>query len=117
MANAINKDLRYLTEGERLWMHRRQRAWTQAEAAKKFKVPFKSYCAAELDKSNSIHAPSDSKAYKDRGLQCALARRRMGRGLRKCAELLGVSHVTLLSREASRDRELVKMWERQGFRF
>lgn len=133
--STVNKNLRSLTAGERLWLARRRAGKTQKEMARKFRVTERRYNMVETGRDSSIIVGEASlgiiegndirfviwdclsESFDD-GELCAVARRRDGRGLRLLGKRLKVgSHVTLLAMERSADLRLVGAWKAQGYRF
>lgn len=117
MPNAVNKNLRDLTTGERFWLVRTHYKWTQKEAAAELGVSERAYNHIERDMKDAPKRPARGIKFSP-GLLCALARRRDGRNLRQLAKILKTgSHVTLLARERDNHPALVKAWEAQGYSF
>jgi hypothetical protein len=118
----ISKDLRKLTQGEKLWLWRRSHAWgggsrglTQFQAAVCWKMPVKRYWECETDRVTWVGGKFSCSPKV--GDLCALARRRSGLTLRKVARLLHISHVTVLAWEKYNEIKLVQGWKRMGWRF
>lgn len=110
-----DKDLRTVTNGERLWIERRKLGRTQAERAERYGVCERIYSEVERDLRDDIKArrPTDCLI----GVVCALARRRHGQPLLEVAARFGCSHVELLRRERDSDPRLVEAWRALGYVF
>ncbi len=114
---AKNLNLRKRSFGEHMWLWRRQKGITQAEAGALHFISEKRYCAAENDRGGEEKFVPWPDVTVSEGDLCALARRREGIGLWEAGRLAGVSHVTLLAWERGSDPRLKKMWEGRGYRF
>ena len=101
------------TSGERLWLWRKRAGLTQIQAARMIRVGRNHYREMELDREPAPFRPLDTTTE----LVLALARRRLGKGLRETARLVGVSHRTLLLWEKEADPRLVGFWKAKGLRF
>lgn len=107
----ISRDLRVITLGEAHWLTRRQLNRTQAEAADKMGVSRHTYAKHERAEGH-VHGHKAPL-----GVQCVLARRRMGWTLFYTAHKIGISHVTLLKWEDDSENRLVDWWKRKGWVF
>ena len=112
-----NYDLKCLSAGERFWIARRNLNITQQAMAKRFRMGIKIYNRVERDLEDAICVVPQQPREVLQVHLCALARRRDGRDLREIAELVGVSHVTLLAMERRNDPKLVMAWRAIGYRF
>jgi len=110
-----NFDLKRQSPGERLWVDRTRLGKTQAEMALVFDTSERRYNMYERDKVEFPWAPPPTTT--DRGLLCALARRRHGLCLRSTASLFNISHTELLTRERESDPRLVREWKSLKYRF
>lgn len=114
----MNKDLRVLSTGERLWLWRRHRGLTILEAAARFEVGKNRLGDLERE-------ARDDWAFSGVGFEAdqvtasdllRLARRRSGIDLPAISNRLGVSRMTVLAWESTCDSRLVAFWRRRGFR-
>jgi transcriptional regulator with XRE-family HTH domain len=113
MVDKVNKDLRKWTKGEQLWLWRRAGEYTQEEAARRLKIGERHYWEAENDLVSRATVALEGEP--GLGDLCALARRRHGLLLRATAQMMGVSHVTLLAWERVGDPRLVNAWKNKGY--
>lgn len=113
----MNKDLTIRTPGEDLWLRRRHAGLTTSEAAALLGVGRTRLWLAETDQDPL--AARFLPWSRITGLQdlLALARRRLGKGSRGTARLMGISHSTLHEWEAAGDPRLREWWEGKGFTF
>lgn len=109
-----NKNLGERTYGEQLWLWRRQKRYTQAEAAKTLGVSEYAYNRSETDRDEAMWA-SRIVIKPSPGDLCALARRRHGLCLRTTAADLGLTPPTLLKRERLSKPSLIAAWQRLGY--
>lgn len=109
--------LKDLTRGERLRIHRRRQGVTQEQAAVGYGVPFKHVIQWESgDRDGAPMAPALEKLTP--GEACHIARRRAGMTVMQTANALGVSRITLLKMEADRTGttgDLVAFWTARGW--
>lgn len=116
----INKDLTVRTPGEDLWIARKAAGKTAIEAAALAGVSRHAYAETERDR-NSGHAPFKTGLKRvlkpSVGLLLALARRRSGLGLAGLAKAGSVSRVTVHAWERAGRGELVRFWEKRGYKF
>lgn len=119
----MNKDLRQLTGGERLWLWRRRLGLNQRDMGARLGVGEEIYLLAEKDRPGfaasalrrSAPIPPLGPTTLPEALR--LARRRSGKGSREAANSLGFSHVTLLAAERSGDEWLTSRLQKLGWRF
>lgn len=121
------KSLRKMTDGERLWLHRRRNGVTQDAAAKRLGLGQKIYASIEMDETPGTF-DAQKKLYLMQKITCrmgrpsswdmlALARRRAKMSLVFAARFMKVSRVTILAMERRGDAKLKAFWEKRGFRF
>lgn len=110
----LNYNLTDLTSGERLWLTRRVRGWSQPEAARRFGVGRTALSLAENDRE-PLPIALRLTLRVDVPALLALARRRYGYGLRGTAGIVGVSHRTLLAWERTADARLLQFWTYRKF--
>lgn len=120
MPSKINKNLAARTPAEELWLARKAAGLTSEQAALAAGIGRSAYRAAELGRI-PLPAPFKTGLVKVRApstpLLLALARRRSGLGLAGLAKAGSVSRVTVLAWERAGRGELVRFWEKHGYRF
>ncbi len=117
---AIIFNLHELTDGERLWAHRRWNMLkTQYAMAEWYEISHRQYVDLELGRRmvpRVLLGAGTSIRWEGWPL-LALARRRSGLGLAQVAKRLGLSRQGYLNRERVGDIRLVNYWRGQGFKF
>lgn len=109
-----SRRLRELTDGERWWLWRRRRAWSQGEACRHLRVSRNFYQHVEGGEyrlrmnSAQFVEPRASELF-------VIARRRAKLSVGAVAEALGVSRPTIYDWEASCDSRLEKFWRKKKF--
>lgn len=105
------------TNGEELWLWRKDKGLKQSAAAKRLGVSRATYWTYENDLQKVPPEGRWKPIEPSRPLLLALARRRAGLNLRAAARALGCSHVTYLDWERKGELILVDWWKRQRFTF
>lgn len=111
------KNLKSLSDGEKIWVGRVRVGWTQYEAAVRAKVSHTTFVAFEL---NRIEVPGDQRAFPGRITKSEalrLARRRSGWGSDEVARRVGISRQSLRAWELEGDDRLIVFWRRLGYVF
>lgn len=119
MAPDMNKDLRVLTTGERMWLWRRARGMSLEEAARHHGVLRQFHWQpAERDEDGAVPIAVDLDARRiTREDRLALARRRAKLSLADAAKAFGVSRPRYLRLERDADASLSSWWVMRGFSF
>ena len=114
-----NRDLSTLTPGEKLWLARRRKGLSGAEAAARAGLGKNAWYDVEADRrpSPGLRA-AGFRAYRPTLPELlALARRRAGCGLDDFAAYLGTSRPTALAWERAGAAAVRNFWRAEGFRF
>lgn len=107
-----DRSLNIRTPAENLWLWRRRQDFTKAQAATALCISEYRYSLLESGEGKPKRRITPTP-----GDLCALARRRYGLELRGTAELLKMSHVTLLAMERRSDAVLIAEWMKLGYKF
>lgn len=112
-------DLRTPTAAERLWLWRRQRGLTLAEASLRLwgRPMVNRLSRAERGLGDAPAPPEPLRWRPTAPAMLRLARRRSGLGCRAIAERAGISHTWVYRMERSGDARLVNFWQAEGYVF